>query len=129
VRPAAASPKFKVRGTICAGPSERSMALIWEAGASDTGRWMKEGEQIGHFVVHEIRAGSVVYLDGEKLCEMAIERETVATITSAGNGQSATSGVRAALDETRPAPTTGRPRHPIGRNRFTVGSTRTSSAD
>jgi hypothetical protein len=47
VKPPAATPRFKVRGTICAGPPERSMALIWQPGTDDTGRWIKEGEQQG----------------------------------------------------------------------------------
>jgi hypothetical protein len=128
-RPAAASPKFKVRSTVCTGPSQRSMALIWAPGASDTGRWIKEGEPIGHFVIHEVRAGSVVYRDGEKLCEMAIEREPASPTAVAHEGRSATSGVQAAVGAAGPAQATGRPKRPTGGSRFTVGSTRSSTSE
>jgi hypothetical protein len=75
VRPASASVNFKVYGTSYY-PNEpgRSMALIAEPGATNgQERWVKEGTQIGHFVIHEIRRGVVVYRDGEQLHEMAVE--------------------------------------------------------
>lgn len=34
----------------------------------------EEGAQLGHFVIHEIRRGAIVYRDGENLREMAVER-------------------------------------------------------
>ncbi len=50
------------------------MALIVETAAMPGGeRWVKEGTQIGHFVIHEIRKGMIVYRDGEQLREMAVE--------------------------------------------------------
>jgi len=128
-RPPAALPKFKVRGTICAGRPERSIALIWEPGSNDTGRWVKEGTQVGHFVIQEIRAGSVVYLDGEKLCEMEIERAPAPATVVASDGQPATSGAQTAVGDARPAQTTGRPKRPAGGGRFSVGSARTSAVD
>ncbi|OHB64530.1 MAG: hypothetical protein A2Y77_07955 [Planctomycetes bacterium RBG_13_62_9] len=80
VRPAAASVNFKVYGTSYY-PNEpgRSMALIAEPGAANgQERWVKEGTQIGHFVIHEIRRGVVVYRDVEtqdlaSVREMAVE--------------------------------------------------------
>jgi hypothetical protein len=75
VRPAAASAKFKLHGTsYYPNQPERSMALISEAGY-DAGeeRWVKEGTHLGHFVIHEIRKGMIVYRDGEQLREMAVE--------------------------------------------------------
>ena len=41
------------------------MALIAELGAADgSERWVKEGVRLGHFVIHEIRRGAIVYRDG-----------------------------------------------------------------
>jgi hypothetical protein len=75
VRPAAPSVRFKLCGTSYY-PNEpgRSMALISELGSLEGNeRWVKEGTQIGHFVIHEIRKGMIVYRDGEQLREMAVE--------------------------------------------------------
>jgi hypothetical protein len=75
IRPAAPSVKFKLHGTsYYPNQPARSMALIGELGAADGNeRWVKEGSQVGHFVIHEIRHGAIVYRDGDNLREMAIE--------------------------------------------------------
>ena len=66
---------FKVVATsFYAERPEKSMALIVDPGDPDNGRWVKEGAQIGHFVVHEIRRGAVVLRDGERLEELVVER-------------------------------------------------------
>jgi hypothetical protein len=53
----------------------RSMALIAELGSGLGGeRWVKVGAQVGHFIIHEIRRGAIVYRDGDNLREMAVER-------------------------------------------------------
>lgn len=129
VRPPTATPQFKVRGTICAGPSEKSIALIWEPGAREGGRWLKEGARLGHFVVHEIRPGSVLYLDGEKLCEMVIERETAPGATVATGNRPDTPRSQAAADAARPTQTDGRVKRPTSSGRFTVGSAHTTTLD
>jgi len=70
--------KFKLEGTsYYPNQPERSIALIAEPGSADENpRWVKEGERLGHFVVHEIRRGVVVYRDqNEQLHEMSIERK------------------------------------------------------
>jgi hypothetical protein len=75
IRPAAPSAKFTLHGTsYYPNQPGRSMALIAELG-SDPGneRWVKEGAQVGHFVIHEIRRGVIVYRDGDTLREMAVE--------------------------------------------------------
>ena len=76
IRPAAPSAKFKLHGTsYYPNQPGRSMALIAEVGAAEgSERWMKEGARLGHFVIHEIRRGAIVYRDGENLREMAVER-------------------------------------------------------
>ena len=77
VRPAAPSARFKLCATSYY-PNEpgRSMALILESGSGEgTERWVKEGAQLGHFVIHEIRKGMIVYRDGDQLRDTAVEHE------------------------------------------------------
>ena len=75
VRPAAPSARFTLHATSFY-PSQpgRSMALIAEVGSLEGNeRWVKEGSQVGHFVIHEIRQGAVVYRDGDQLREMTVD--------------------------------------------------------
>ena len=76
VRPAAPSVRFKLCGTsYYPNEPQRSMALISDVGAAEgSERWVREGTRLGHFVIHEIRKGMIVYRDGEQLREMAVER-------------------------------------------------------
>ncbi len=76
VHPAAPSLSFVLHGTsYCPDQPGRSMALIAEPGSSEAdGRWVKEGDQLGHFVVHEIRKGTVVFRSGGDLRELAFCR-------------------------------------------------------
>jgi hypothetical protein len=76
IRPSAALPQFRVRAT-CYYPSqpEESRALIEEPGAdSRNNRWVREGAHIGHFVIAQIRSGTVVCVCGDQKREMAVER-------------------------------------------------------
>jgi len=58
------SAKFKLEGTsYYPQQPERSIALIRTPGSNDDNpRWVKEGERLGHFVIHKIRR-CVVYKD------------------------------------------------------------------
>ncbi len=47
------------------------MALVAEVGGSE--RWVKEGAQVGHFVIGEIRRGSISYRDGDQVRQMSVE--------------------------------------------------------
>jgi hypothetical protein len=72
------SAKFKLEGTsYYPNQPDRSIALITEPGGLETNqRWIKEGERLGLFVIHEIRRGVVVYRDQkDQLHEMSIERK------------------------------------------------------
>ena len=71
--------RFKLEGTsYYPQQPERSIALIRAPGSSEENqRWVKEGERLDHFVIHEIKRGIVVYQDrNEQLHEMSIERKT-----------------------------------------------------
>lgn len=75
IRPAAPSVKFRLLGTsYYPNQPERSMALISELGRPDgTRKWVKEGSQLSHFVLHEVRRGAIVLHDGNDLREMTVE--------------------------------------------------------
>ena len=75
IRPAAPSAKFTLRGTsVYPNQPGRSMALISEVGSLDGNeRWVKEGTQVGHLVIHEIRQGAIIYRDGDQLREMTVD--------------------------------------------------------
>jgi hypothetical protein len=52
----------------------KSMALISDAAAAENQRWVKEGSSYGPFVVHEIRRGTIIYREGDILCEAALDQ-------------------------------------------------------
>ncbi|MHC4568841.1 MAG: hypothetical protein ACYTE3_24145 [Planctomycetota bacterium] len=69
------SAKFTLEGTsYYENQPDRSIALISEPGSPDRNQyWVREGERLGRFVIHEIRQGFVVYRDeNEKLHEIYI---------------------------------------------------------
>jgi hypothetical protein len=66
-----------VATSYCQGQPERSMALLVEPGNFDGGRWVKEGTQVGHFTVHEIRQGVIVLRSGDSVQELAVERTAI----------------------------------------------------
>jgi len=76
IQPVAPSLKFALYGTsYYPNQPGRSMALISEPGGSEAdGKWVKEGDQLGHFVVHEIRKGMVVFRSGDDLRELAVKK-------------------------------------------------------
>jgi hypothetical protein len=77
-KPVEAAISFKVVATsYYAGRPDKSMALLAEPGNKDGGRWVKEGAQIGHFTVHEIKQGVVVLREGDNVRELAVERTTI----------------------------------------------------
>jgi len=63
-------PKFTLVGTsYYRSMPEESMALVSEPG-SGTG-WVKKGARLGHFIVEKVERGTLVYRDGNRLCEVA----------------------------------------------------------
>jgi len=78
VRPAAPSVDFRLRGTsYYPNQPRKSMALVAEVGAAEGNeRWVREGERLGHFVIQEIRCGSITYRDGANLREMSVEHRS-----------------------------------------------------
>jgi hypothetical protein len=85
VRPPSSSPKFELRGISYyrSRPAE-SMALVWEPGSGH--RWVKQGTQLGHFFVEQVNSRSILYRDGQRTHEMALELgETLATFARSRN--------------------------------------------
>ncbi len=77
-RPIFSTAGFKLVATsYYEGRPDRSMALLSEPGNGDTGRWVREGTQVGHFTVHEIRQGVVVLRDGDNIRELAVARTAI----------------------------------------------------
>jgi len=70
------SVRFSVRATsYYADRPEKSMALIAEPGEkAGSEQWVREGHKLGHFVVHEIRQGAVVFRQGQDLKEVAVDQ-------------------------------------------------------
>jgi hypothetical protein len=89
VSPPAPSPRFILYATsYYPQRPERSMALISEAsGADGHRRWVREGDQIGHFVVQEIRRGSILCRTSgdEQVHEVAMEHGPPGTIFVRGH--------------------------------------------
>lgn len=69
IRPMAPSANFKLRATsYYPNQPAKSMALIAETGSAEgSERWVKEGSQVGRFVIQEIRRGSITYRDGSEV--------------------------------------------------------------
>ncbi|MHC4351500.1 MAG: hypothetical protein ACYTE3_02500 [Planctomycetota bacterium] len=68
--------KFTLHGT-CYYPSrpEESIALVWQpGGGGGTFEWVKQGARLGHFVVDEIKRGSIIYRGGAQKHEVKVQR-------------------------------------------------------
>ena len=84
VTPQAVSADFRVIAvSYYPQQPERSMALM-EPAVGGEAKWVKEDEQIGHFVVHEISPGRVILRHGEQRCELMVSgRRTERTLVRA----------------------------------------------
>jgi hypothetical protein len=76
-KPAKLTPKFTLMGTsYYRSRPEESMALVSEPGSEP--HWVKQGAHLGHFVVEKVERGMIVYRDGERLLEMAVNTKVPA---------------------------------------------------
>jgi hypothetical protein len=109
VQPPANTPKFTLRGTIfCADQPQRSLALVCEPGAKDGGR-------------------SVICRAGERVCEMAVEREAERQFAAASDRRTTAMQTGPTANHARPAAPTSSPKRPRGNTRMAVGSPRTAA--
>jgi hypothetical protein len=128
VRPIDTSPKFTVLGTsYFTDEPKRSMALIREPGAVD-GRWVKEGTQIGHITIHEVRFESVVCMAGGRLWEIEVEETGPATVL-VGSDSLPQPNPRTALNAPLPTPSVETAKRPTSGTGRTVGGIKTAALD
>lgn len=127
IRPVTTSPKFKIIGTSCSElRPDRSMALIVESG-SDEARWVRAGEQIGHFTVHAIRPGVVVCLAGGEPCEMTMEQVPEPTTVAASDSSAPPDGPRPTGGDRVAVRRAALSRRPGSGRARTVGSARSAA--
>ena len=127
VRPVVTTPKFKVIGTSCSeSDPARSIALVIEVG-SDESRWVREGDQLGHLMVHEIRPGAVVCQAGGELSEMLLEEAPEPTAVATGRLPEPESSSRATVSNSQPSRPARQPGRPDTTRARTVGSARTAA--
>jgi hypothetical protein len=69
---ASSSAKFDLVGTsyLASAPQE-SFAYIRLPG--NEYRWVKQGSEVGHLIIKEVKSGSIVYADGQDFVELAVE--------------------------------------------------------
>ncbi len=68
-------PKFSLLSTSYYRSSpEKSLALVSEPGKGT--HWVRAGENLGHFIVEEVRKGVILYRQGDQLHQMAINTKT-----------------------------------------------------
>jgi hypothetical protein len=76
LKSAAHTPKFTLHGT-CYYPlkPDKSLALLWQpGGGGGTFKWVRQGAQLGHFIIQEIKPSAIVYAGGQQVGEMTIQR-------------------------------------------------------
>ena len=101
VKPAGPSAKFSLVGTShSASDPDSSFAYIRLQ--DSTHQWVRKGDEVGHLVVKEIKHGSILYWDGHKDAEMAVEpMPETASLLEASSASSAP--VEAAPAPAKPA--------------------------
>jgi hypothetical protein len=71
VAPANPSPKFELHGiSYNRTRPEESMAMIWLPDGGQ--RWVRRGDQVGHFVIERIGGDSILYRSGDTTLEVAL---------------------------------------------------------
>lgn len=92
------SPKFRLIGTcFYAARPEQSLAFVDEPGKGL--RWVRQGAQIGHLVIEQIKDGLIVYKNDQNSVELAVEAR-----------QPQTSLLEGAATARAPTPTNAGPR-------------------
>ncbi len=84
------TPKFTLIGTsYYRSRPEESMALVSEPGSGT--HWVKQGARLGHFVLEKVERGMIVYRQGDRLREMAVDTKVPVDIAVARQTKPATS--------------------------------------
>jgi hypothetical protein len=64
-------PEFRLVGTSCSSNPDDSFAYVRLPNEPD--QWVRQGAQVGHVVIKEIRHGSITYWDGRQHVETIVE--------------------------------------------------------
>lgn len=112
------APKFGLVGTsYYAANPELSLAFINEPGKGL--RWVRQGSQIGHVAIEQVKDGLIVLRDGQRTFEMTVPPPPKTTLLDTGPATSSVPGrpasPQATVTTTAKAPTTAatsRPRMP-----------------
>ena len=81
IRSAAPSRSFQVCATsYFPSQPDKSMALVGELqNQQKAARWVKAGTQLGRLVVQEVRRGSILCREGDRIVEISVEPRTTLT--------------------------------------------------
>jgi hypothetical protein len=108
------TPKFTLLATSYyrARPDE-SLALVSEPGGKP--RWVEQGTHLGHFVIEKIKSGTIVYREGDRLGQMAVNTKVpiyteLATQTTLASDEPGTAPARPSSPD---KPKKTRPRSPM----------------
>lgn len=71
-KPVPSTAKFGLIG-VCHSPSDPQNSFAYIRLPDNTCQWVKQGSQVGHLTVQEIRDGSILCLDGQQMNEMPVE--------------------------------------------------------
>jgi hypothetical protein len=95
-RPSNPAPLFRLLAiSYYRASPELSLALIWDP--SKGGYWIREGEQVGHFVVEKIEREAICYRDGAQLRQMAVTAPVPLTQLDSGSRRDLGSSVGTAM--------------------------------
>ena len=85
------------------------MALVSEPGSGT--HWVKQGARLGHFVLEKVERGTIVYRQGDRLREMAVDTKVPVDTVLAGETKPALEKTKLASGQTStPPPRSSRPR-------------------
>jgi len=74
------TPKFELHGTCYyASRPDKSMALVSQPGAGERFHWVRKGDRLGHFILEEIKRGSIVYTNGTEKHKMKVQNGPAGT--------------------------------------------------
>jgi len=93
--PAPVSAKFRLIGTsYYASHPEMSLALIDEPGKGF--HWVKQGSEVGHLVIEQIKDGVLVVQDGQRTFELEAERTPkISLLKVSSSGETASEAIAA----------------------------------
>jgi hypothetical protein len=85
-RPPEGTAKFGLVG-VSYFPSDPKNSFAYVRMPDNSYLWVQQGSEVGHFVVKEVKSGSIVYSDGQRMSEMMVEATIdTASVLETGGG-------------------------------------------